>query len=135
MTEVQAAIGRVQLEKFGGILKSRQDLAAQYTSALSGFPPIALPQWFESHTWQTFMVILDAAVDRAKIIEALAGQGIEAGPGSVAAHLARFAEPSRLAVSERLHWHGLALPLFSGLDPAEVPRICACIKALFRTGA
>jgi len=121
MTEIQAAIGRVQLEKFPEILAHRRRLAAMYLEQLADCPAITLPESHPEHTWQTFMVVLDERFDRAEMIRRLAAQGIEAGPGSVAGHCGevyreRFGyRPSDLPHSARLHNCGLALPLHSHL--------------------
>ncbi|MHC4799992.1 MAG: DegT/DnrJ/EryC1/StrS family aminotransferase, partial [Planctomycetota bacterium] len=52
MTEIQAAIGQVQLNKFPEILKRRREIASQYLSELSKFLGISLPANNPEHTWQ-----------------------------------------------------------------------------------
>lgn len=130
MTELQAAIGRVQLEKLSGILARRREIALQYVDLLARCPGLCLPADHPEHTWQTFMVVLDEGVERQAVIDALARKAIGAGPGSVAAHSQqvhkrRFGyEPSHLPVSERLASHGLALPLYFDMTDDQV-RLCA----------
>jgi perosamine synthetase len=121
MTEMQAAIGQVQLTKFPALLEKRRALVREYFKLLSGCPAIGLPFDQADHTWQTFMVVLEERLTRHSVIERLGAQGIECGAGSVAAHLASHFQPQRpLPVSERLHRQGLALPLHAGLASAEV---------------
>jgi dTDP-4-amino-4,6-dideoxygalactose transaminase len=134
MTEIQGAIGRVQLGKFPEILKTRRSLAGMYFAQLAGCPDIRLPLNLPAQTWQTFMVVLDHAIDRAKVVEAMSKEGIECGPGSVAGHLGgQFAKnsgeaSSLLMCSTELHNSGLALPLYSGMKPEQIDQVCAALR-------
>ena len=131
MTEIQAALGRVQMMKFDGILQKRRSLAAGYLESLRQTKSIQLPADNPEHTWQTLMVLLGEAADRAKIVQALAREGIETGPGSVAAHVgAHFQPQTGLPVSERLHHQGLALPLHAGMEIEQVERVAQSVGRL-----
>lgn len=129
MTELQAAIGRVQLEKFPAILARRRRIVQQYRDQLEGCPGIGLPADHPDHTWQTFMIVLDEILALNAVIEALGGEGIGAGQGSVAAHSQdvygrRFGyRPAQLPISERLASWGLALPLYPEMTDEQV-RLC-----------
>jgi dTDP-4-amino-4,6-dideoxygalactose transaminase len=141
MTEMQAAIGRVQLTKFASILLKRRSLVSEYLEKLKECPDFELPgektgdSWNSSlggsgeHTWQTLMVVLPERFDRGKVLRHLAQDGIEAGPGSVAAHLSSYFQPQPvLPVSELLHHHGLALPLHPGLSIGQVNRVVESLR-------
>lgn len=129
MTEIQAAIGRVQLSKFDNILKNRSALARQYLEGLQSCQGLELPADHAEHTWQTLMVRLGQHINRAGMIQELAHEGIECGPGSVAAHLATHFQPQpALPISERLHYQGLAVPLHAGLEPAQIQRVVEAIR-------
>ena len=132
LTEIQAAIGCVQLAKFAGILAKRRALVALYLEALNSCSALDLPLSHPEHTWQTFMPCLHPEVDRARVVQKLAEVGIEAGPGSVAAHLAQHFQPQpELPVSTRLDRFGLALPLYAALSPGEVQQVVdALLQAL-----
>ena len=43
MTDIQAAVGRVQLRRLPGILARRRELAARYTEALADIPGLEPP--------------------------------------------------------------------------------------------
>jgi len=130
MTELQAAVGQVQLEKFPAILARRRQIVTQYVAQLKDCPGIRLPAASPEHTWQTFMVVLDENVSQQAVVEALASEGVGAGPGSVAAHSQDVYGrmfgylPAHLPVSEALASRGLALPLYSDLTDEQV-RLCA----------
>ena len=130
MTEIQAAIGRVQLEKFPQILAQRQTLAREYLETLPRTVELRLPVNNPEHTWQTFMPVLPSGLERAPLIEQLKARGIEAGPGSVAGHLCQHFQPQPgLSVSEDLHQRGLALPLHAGLSREDVGKCVAVLRA------
>src|SRR5678815_2676337 len=76
MTEIQAAMGRVQLSKFPSILKKRATLVHEYFEGLKTCRPVQLPADVPGHTWQTLMVQLVEPADRAKVVEKLAQHGI-----------------------------------------------------------
>lgn len=126
MTELQAAVGRVQLEKFPAILARRRQIVGQYLAQLKDCPGIRLPAASPEHTWQTFMVVLDENVEQRAVVETLASEGIGAGPGSVAAHSQEVYgrtlgyQPAHLPVSDGLASRGLALPLYFDLTDEQV---------------
>jgi len=134
MTDIQAAIGRVQLEKFPAILKKRREIAGQYLYELSECSGLDLPENNPEHTWQTFMVVLDDWFDRVEVAGELAARGIGSGPGSISGHCAhvyksRFGyRPGDLPVSDRLNRQGLALPLYADLSDEEVQQCAKNIR-------
>lgn len=136
MTEIQAAIGQVQLEKFPEILKRRREIASQYVRELTGCTGMTLPADDpEEHTWQTFMVVLDEQLKREKVIDKLAEKGIGTGPGSVAGHCVKVYrekfgyKSSDLPISNRLDSHGLALPLYADMTQEDIRM---CITELYK---
>ena len=130
MTEIQAAIGRVQLQKLPQILQTRRVLAQEYFRLLPQAPGLQLPINDSAHTWQTFMAVLPSDTERCAIVEQLKTRGIEAGPGSVAGHLSSHLQPqTSLPVSENLHHRGLALPLHAGLSLKDVGQCVTDVRA------
>ena len=125
MTEFQAAIGRVQLDKFSGILRRRRDLAQNYLDVLMNCSSLRRPVG-DDHTWQTFLVLLEEGHDRDAIVDRLRRRGIGAGAGSVAAHcLSVYAKKfdydrDDLPISSRLHDSGLALPLYASMTTDQI---------------
>jgi perosamine synthetase len=125
LTEIQAALGRVQLAKLDMILERRRQGARTYAEELAGTSLLTPPECHDEHTWQTYMVVLPPEIERQRVIQRLKSEGIEVGPGSVAGHLGKTFHPQPgLPVSELLHRQGLALPLHAGMDSAAI-RHCA----------
>lgn len=89
MTEMQAAIGRVQLRKLPLWLERRRRNAALLRERLEGYPLIQLPVIPDGveHAFYKFYLMLDidhfpAGTGRAEVIAELVRQGIPAGSGS-----------------------------------------------------
>lgn len=126
MTEIQAAIGQVQLEKFPEILKKRREIASQYLKGFADCPGISLPANNPEHTWQTFMIVLDKQKDRSFVIDKLAENSFGTGAGSVAGHCMHVYgksfgyEAEDLPVSAKLNFQGLALPLYPQMQSKDV---------------
>jgi perosamine synthetase len=126
MTEIQAAIGKVQLSKFPEILQKRMEIAQTYFENFDKITSIQLPTNSPEHTWQTFMVVLGDNCDRDNIVGEMSKAGFECGLGSMAGHCAKIYQekfnykPDDLPVSERLYSQGLALPLHTFLAKTHI---------------
>lgn len=132
MTDVQAAVGLVQLGKLAAMVRRRRERAARYQAGLAGLAGrVRLPglRWATdpkhgTTNYQSFWVLLpeDAPVTRNEVLAGLAERGISARRGIMAAHL----EPAYrdhphvpLPVTELLTSRSLILPLFHDLTPAD----------------
>jgi dTDP-4-amino-4,6-dideoxygalactose transaminase len=129
LTDLQAAIGRVQLRKLPAILERRRALAARYRTGLDGIPGFTLPRPEAGHTWQTYMGVVEEKRPRVRVLEALLARGIGAGPGSVAAHCLKLYQSrlgyrdADLPVSRLLHEQGLALPLHARMTDEDADQV------------
>jgi dTDP-4-amino-4,6-dideoxygalactose transaminase len=130
MTDVQAAIGLVQLRKLDAMVARRRQLAARYAGALQGLE-LARDPADGTTNYQSFWVVLpDGAPDRDAVLRRLLGEGISARRGIMAAHL----EPAYddvvhapLPVTERLTRRSLILPLFHDLTEGEQDHVIAAL--------
>ncbi len=115
MTDLQAAVGRVQLGRLKGFLKTRKRLADRYTASLGNVPGLLLPFDAESpkRTWFRYTV---EVADARKTARALARKGIEAKP-PVFRPLHRYLglDPGRFPVAEELDRRMLSIPLYPAL--------------------
>lgn len=133
MTDIQAAIGRVQLSKLPESLKIRKKIASCYLSELSECRGISLPANHPEHTWQTFMIVLEEDKERASVIKKLAEYGFGAGAGSIAGHcLAVYRKqltykPKDLPVSAKLNLQGLALPLDPLMELSDIKQLASLL--------
>jgi dTDP-4-amino-4,6-dideoxygalactose transaminase len=123
MTDVQAAIGLVQLDRLDGMVARRREIAARYREALAPIPglrPVADPAWGTCN-FQSFWVLLpdDAPLSRNELLDQLAKAGISARRGIMAAHLEPAYEgypTPPLPVTELLTHRTLILPLYHDLS-------------------
>jgi perosamine synthetase len=132
MTDVQAAIGLVQLAKLPAMVRRRRALAARYQSGLAGLgglPELVGLRWatdpeYGTTNYQSFWVLLPAGFPgtRNEVLAGLAERGISARRGIMAAHLEpayRDHPHGPLPVTELLTTRSLVLPLYHDLTGAE----------------
>jgi perosamine synthetase len=140
MTDVQAAIGRVQLTRLDAMVARRRELAARYRALLADLPGLAMvedPPWGTTN-YQSCWVLLpeDAPIGRDALLEEFSRAGISPRRGIMAAHLEPACAdlpPVHLPVTERLTRDSLVLPLFHQMTAAEQDRVVAVLRgALLR---
>jgi perosamine synthetase len=119
MTDVQAAIGLVQLGKLGRMVIRRRELAARYQRLLADIPGLIMSEDpdYGTTNYQSFWILLPdgSPVSRDELLDRLARAGISARRGIMAAHLepAYAGHPhGALTVTEKLTVRSLILPMF-----------------------
>jgi dTDP-4-amino-4,6-dideoxygalactose transaminase len=135
MTDIQAAVGLVQLAKLDAMVRRRREIAAGYREMLADVPglrPVRDPAWGESNV-QSFWVELDARypLTRNELLAALAEGGVSARAGIMAAHrqpaYAGHAHAD-LSVTERLTDNTLILPIFHAMTEQERDSVVGLIR-------
>ena len=133
MTDVQAAIGRVQLTRLPQMVARRRILADRYRSSLAGLG-VDLPRVPASArpNWQTFWIELPIGCDRDAVIRHMRAAGIATRRGIRCAHHEPAyriepwrAGPGGLPESERLERSVLILPLYPQMTDAEQDEVIA----------
>ncbi|WP_405670223.1 DegT/DnrJ/EryC1/StrS family aminotransferase [Streptomyces sp. NBC_01530] len=135
MTDVQAAIGLVQLGRLDAMIARRRELAGRYDTLLHDVPgltPVRDPAHGQSN-FQSYWVLLDEdfPVGRDDLLAALAEAGVSARRGIMAAHLEpAYADHPRapLPVTERITRHSLILPLFHTMTEAQQDRVVTALR-------
>jgi len=131
LTDLQAAVGRAQLERLAGSVARRRELAARYAVLLGGLAGVTLPvepEWARSN-WQAYAVRLDDAIDRDEVVQRMRERGVATKPGVMCIHRESAYPPeawragSDLTQGERAQDHGLQLPLHPGLTDDEQDRV------------
>jgi perosamine synthetase len=92
MTDIQGAIGVVQLSKLDMFIDERENWAAYYAEQLKDIPWLRTPVVPEGykHGWQSYVTFVDesiAPMKRNDIMELLQQQGIATRPGTHAVHM------------------------------------------------
>ena len=139
MTDLQAAIGRVQLERLPSMIERRRALAQTYLSRLGAIPGLRLPAepaWARSN-WQSFCVRMPAGCDRVGVMQSMLDAGISTRRGVMCAHtepayrLEAWRTPRRdggLGVGESITADGLILPLYDAMSDADQSRVVASLE-------
>jgi dTDP-4-amino-4,6-dideoxygalactose transaminase len=142
MTDVQAAIGLVQLGRLGRVVARRRELARRYQHLLADVPglQVANDPRHGTTNYQSFWVALpeDFAVSRDDLLRALADAGVSARRGIMAAHLEPAYEGhvhAALPVTERLTARSLILPLFHQMTEAEQDVVVSVVRAAAGIGS
>jgi len=138
MTDLQAAIGLVQLGRLSEMVSRRRANVALYRDGLADIPGLRLvkdPAWGTSN-FQSFWIEVqsDFPLDRDGLLAHLARHEISARRGIMSAHRqpayrGRDAGDADLSVTERLADHTLILPLYHQLEDADRDRVIDSIRA------
>ncbi|GLZ38314.1 DegT/DnrJ/EryC1/StrS family aminotransferase [Actinokineospora sp. NBRC 105648] len=132
MTDIQAAMGLVQLGRLDGIVEQRRALAARYHELLAplGLRAVADPAYATTN-YQSFWVALpEGAPPLVDVLSSLAQDGISARRGIMAAHLepAYDGHPhAALPGTEELARRSLILPLHHEITDADQEHIVASL--------
>lgn len=134
LTDIQAAIGNVQLTRFPNILSRRRQIATWYHELFGKSESFELPGLCTDHTWQTFMIVVAESLERDTIISTCRERGLEVALGSVAAHASEFFqkhfgyENQSCPISQRLFEKGLALPMHADLTQIDCETVVKTLK-------
>jgi dTDP-4-amino-4,6-dideoxygalactose transaminase len=141
MTDIQAAIGLVQLGKLAEMVARRRVLARKYQQLLSSIPGLLMaddPPYGETN-YQSFWVLLpeDSAVGRDDLMRLLAEAGISARRGIMAAHLEPAYADARpcLPVTELLTKRSLILPMFHEMRQSQQDHVASVVKSALTNSA
>ncbi|WP_283139109.1 DegT/DnrJ/EryC1/StrS family aminotransferase [Rhizohabitans arisaemae] len=132
MTDIQAAIGLIQLRKLPEMVARRRELAARYQDAFSGLAGVttAADPAYGTTNFQSFWVSWPD-LDQEHVLKLLAGHGVSARRGIMASHLEpayRGRSFAPLPVTERLTRHSVILPLFHQMTTAEQDTVIAAVR-------
>jgi len=140
MTDLQAAIGRVQLGRLGTIVARRRALADRYAELLRSVPGIAVPnepEWARSN-WQSYTIGLPKGVDRDLVMQSMLDSGVATRRAVMSSHLEtpwRDARRGDLSRSEDVSATHMILPLFDAMtDGQQIEVADALARALASAG-
>jgi len=137
LTDIQAAVGRVQLARLPEVLERRRHLAARYAKSLAEVPGLAVPRepaWASSN-WQSYCVRLPEGCDQRAVMQFMLDRGVATRPGVMCAHrepVYRDASRWTLPESERAQDRGLVLPLYHELTEEDQDRVVEVLRAACR---
>ena len=138
LTDMQAALGVVQMDRVEEFNARRRLLAGLYREGLSGIDGLDLPgvpAYPHEHPWHLFVVKV-SALPRERFMEGLAERNIGYGLHFPAVHrLAyvreRFGDASpRLPETEQAADRILSLPLFPDMTEGDVAYVCEAVREI-----
>lgn len=132
LSDIAAAIMRVQLRRQPELLAARARAASGYAELLAGSDLVTLPVTApdRTHTWQSYLLTLDPVVDRARAMATLRRLGVQCTFGTYALHRQPvYGDQPVCEVSAALFERQVAIPMHSGLSDADVERVAAAVHA------
>ena len=145
MTDLQGALGCVQLEKLEVFIEERALAARHYKDALHDLDCLTLPSEPEEgrHSWQSFVVSLDPArspIGRDLLMMRLQEVGIATRPGTHAVHMLghyqdRFGhKASDLPSAQDSYERSFALPLHNRMSASDYVYVAHHLRRLLTRG-
>jgi len=141
MTDLQGAVGVVQLSKLDGFIDERAKWAAYYEEAFSEINWLRTPQTPEGvrHGWQAYVLYVDpetAPMPRNDIMQFLQEQGIATRPGTHAVHMLSYYverygfKPDDFPGAKKCNDNTMAIPLHNRMVPEDYEYIVKTIRGL-----
>lgn len=139
LTDINAAIALVQLQKLTHLNARRSAIAQQYQQALTALPfqPLSLPAWPHTHAWHLFIIRVDeetCGISRDALMEALKLQGIGSGLHFRAAHSQKYYRERFPHLSlPNTEWNSAricSLPLFPDMTPDDIGRVISALHQI-----
>jgi perosamine synthetase len=131
MSDVQAALMRVQLRRLHDLVAARTSAAQGYAERLGDVEGITLPVTLDDrvHPWQSYLVTTDETVNRDAMIMALRERGVGSNFGTYASHLQPvYGETDPCPVSAHLFHSQLALPMHANLTEDDLDHVAATVR-------
>jgi perosamine synthetase len=137
LSDLQAAVGVAQMGKFEWVLKQKRELAHQLTGSLRTVNGVTPPVESEGylHTYQSYVVMLDEAIDRDQVIAAMRRRDVETTLGTYALHAQPFFRRTYgyaagdLPASYRVFRQSLTLPLYPQMRPGDLERVVEALES------
>ncbi|PRZ42500.1 dTDP-4-amino-4,6-dideoxygalactose transaminase [Antricoccus suffuscus] len=137
MTDLQAAVGVVQLGRLDELVARRREIAAGYAKAIDEIPGLRIvadPEWGTTNYQSCWVEVTEEYPhDRDGLLVALAEADISARRGIMAAHrepayAGRDTGDASLSVTEYLTDHTLILPVFHQMSESEQSRVIDVLR-------
>ncbi len=150
MTDIQAAIGREQLNRLIEIINRRRKLADVYFKSLNDIPGLILPsepEWAHSN-WQSFCVRLPAHTNQREVMQKMLNEGVATRRGVMCVHRESFYSSGQgmlesrgneairnadsdclnLSESEKAQDTTIVLPLYHQITPQEQEQVMSTLR-------
>jgi dTDP-4-amino-4,6-dideoxygalactose transaminase len=134
LTDIQAALGLVQLSRCEEMWRSRARIARRYTQALATMKAYSSVPVSEDvqHAWHLFVVLVDPAklrIHRDRVIEELRERGVGTAVHFIPLHLHRYYQenwgyrPGDFPVAEEYFDRCISLPIYPDMTEEETNQV------------
>ena len=140
MTDLQGAIGCVQMRRLQSLLRERREKATFYLQELNGLDWLQLPHIpsYAEHSWQSFVTLVkpECGKNRNELMEQLQQKGIATRPGTHAIHsLDYYRKKYKLSKNDFpnaqcLNDFSMAIPLHNKMSVPDYNYVVQAIKEL-----
>jgi dTDP-4-amino-4,6-dideoxygalactose transaminase len=139
LTDIAAAIGRIQLKRAADFLARRAALARRYRHAFSSLDFLQLPEAPDNHAWHLFIVRVkekELGFGRDRFAEELTRRGIGISVHFIPLHTMSYyrekygLQPDELPHAMECFRTAISLPLAPGHTDDEVERVIASVRAV-----
>lgn len=141
LTDMQAALGLVQLAKSKAMRQQRVRLAGLYTKGLAGCRAFRLPEVSPEvqHAWHLYVILLQPealTIHRNRVIEELRKRGIGTAVHFIPLNLHSYYQtrwgyrPGEFPVAEDYADRCLSLPVFPGMEVQDVDRVVDALREI-----
>ena len=139
MTDIQSAIGRVQLARLPGFQARRRAIVAQYSEAFQDLAALELPveRAHVEHAWHLYVLRLNLealTIGRDRFIDELKERNIATSMHFIPVHIHPFyrdkyaMRPEQLPVAYEHYKRSLSLPLHPRLSDQDVLDVCEAVR-------
>ncbi|MDF1567436.1 MAG: DegT/DnrJ/EryC1/StrS family aminotransferase [Spirochaetaceae bacterium] len=138
MTDLAAAVGRVQLSRADHLHELRVKLAHRYIDALGGLDGLELPVGGPDHAWHLFIIRLPDKEMRNRSADMLYDKGIGSSVHFIPLHRMEYwknrykLNPADFPVAENLADRILSLPLWPGMKRRDQDRVIRTVRESLR---
>lgn len=141
MTDLQAAVGVVQLKKLDLFIDERAQWAKYYDEQLKDIAWLKTPSFSSDykHGWQSYVVYIDESkspLTRNEIMENLQQMGISTRPGTHAPHMLGYyaskyhIKPADFPGAKDCNDFSMSIPLFNKMVKEDYEYVVHCVKSI-----
>jgi dTDP-4-amino-4,6-dideoxygalactose transaminase len=144
LTDMQSALGLVQLARCDEMNLVREEISRRYTAAFKPLEAVEVPPSLSdrSTSWHLYVLRLNLdrlRIDRNKFIQELAARGVSTSVHFIPLHLQPVYQrdyqykPGDLPVAEREYHRSISLPIYSGMRDDEIEYVIWAVSDVVST--